>query len=241
MVTKLTLEYDGRPFYGWAAQPGRPTVEAELQRALETSMRQPVKLTVAGRTDRGVHALGQVVSYEGPLPYLRSVNALLPNEIAVVSAEAAAAEFSARWDAKSRSYTYRLYRRSMISPFDIGRALWWPYPLNYELLERCADLLVGKHDFRAFTPSESHHKHFERTVFSAGWERRGGASDLLEFQITADTFLRHMNRILIGTMPEVAAGDRTVEEFGELLTGKPRSVSGRTAPAHGLYLVSVGY
>jgi tRNA pseudouridine38-40 synthase len=238
VVARLIVEYDGTPFAGWAAQPGERTVSGELSRALETVLRQSVSLTVAGRTDTGVHALGQVVSYDGPLPRLRSVNAVLPDEIAVLAASEAPAGFSARHDARSRTYLYRVLARSAPSPFERRRALWWPYPVELGALEACAQAVVGTHDFTAFTPSETSHVRFERDVFAAEWERVG---DVLSFRIEADTFMRHMNRVLVGTMLEVAGGRRSVEAFVALLRGAPRSAAGATAPAHGLYLVSVRY
>ncbi len=244
MVSKLTLQYDGTEFMGWACQPGLRTLQGELERALRTILgeeghdRKSLTVTAAGRTDRGVHAWGQVVSYRHEAVDPGRLNSLLPADMAVLSCEPAPEAFDARHEAIGRTYCYRVLARRTRDVFQRGRALWWPRPLDGALLTQCAELLVGRHDFRAFTPTETEHTHFEREVTSARWQAAG---DVLEFWIEADTFLRHMNRVLVGTMLEVAAGRREVGEFAELLQGRPRSHAGPTAPAHGLALASVTY
>jgi tRNA pseudouridine38-40 synthase len=239
MVTKLTLEYDGTGFSGWARQPGERTVQEVLERALETVLREPLTVTVAGRTDRGVHAWGQVVSYEHEAVDPLRLNRLLDDDIAVLTSEPAPDGFDARRDAISRTYCYRVLARRARSAFERGRALWWAGELDMEALEQCAAAIVGRHDFTAFTPTETEHTRFDRVVRRAEWRVRRG--DLLEFWIEADTFMRHMNRVLVGTMLDVASGRRTIEEFERLLEGMPRVHAGRTAPAHGLALASVAY
>ena len=236
MRLKLTVEYDGAPFRGWAAQPGLPTVEAAIRAALDETFDRVADLAVAGRTDTGVHALANVVSVEvegGPPPERVAValNPRLPDEVTVVSAEPAAADFHARFSARSRSYRYRLFTRRTPSPFEVNRSWWRPQPLDEERLQAQAALLAGQHDFRAFTPTETQHEVFVRVVQSAEWVRRG---DHLDFEITADSFLRHMVRTLVGTIVEGV-------DVRPLLAGAARSAAGATAPAHGLYLVGVAY
>jgi tRNA pseudouridine38-40 synthase len=238
-VTRLTLEYDGTRFSGWSIQPGKRTVEAELSVALATLLRRDIKLVVAGRTDRGVHALGQVASYAGPLPSpLRSLNAILPADVGVLAAAEAPPGFSARHDARSRTYVYRVHTRGPgPSPFERGRALWWPHRADLHALQACAAAIVGRHDFTAFTPTETYHRRFTRDIIAASWTAAG--PEALEFRIEADAFMRNMVRILIGTMLEVGSGRRELPDFVALLEGAPRSLAGTTAPPHGLYLEAV--
>jgi tRNA pseudouridine38-40 synthase len=244
VVTKLTLEYDGSEFAGWARQPGLRTVQEELERALRKVLGErghdgePLSLAVAGRTDRGVHAWAQVASYAHEAVDPLRLNTLLPADLAVLAAEPAPTGFDARRDARSRTYCYRVLARRTRGALTRRSALWWPHLLDRSLLVECAQTLVGSHDFTAFTPTETQHTSFERQIASAEWRFDG---DLVEFWIEANTFLRHMNRVLVGTMLDVATGQRTVEGFRGLLEGMPRWEAGATAPAHGLALASVAY
>jgi tRNA pseudouridine38-40 synthase len=248
-VIRLTIAYDGGPFAGWAAQPELPTVQGELEAALERILGAPVGLTVAGRTDAGVHAWGQVASFElddePPAGLARSLNALLPKAISVLDLTSAPAGFDARRDARSRTYCYWVVAAPVLSPFERGRALWWPHPLDRTALDRCAALVPGVHDFTAFTPSDSEHVRFERRVLGCEWRRfplaEAREGELLELWIEADAFMRHMVRVVVGTMLEVGAGRRSVDDFAALLEGTTRERAGETAPAHGLYLASVRY
>jgi tRNA pseudouridine38-40 synthase len=249
VVYRLTIAYDGTGFAGWAAQPGLPTIQGELEAALERILGERVSLTVAGRTDAGVHAWAQVASFavegEAPGNLAQRLNALLPRQIAVIEAVPAPDGFDARRDARSRTYCYWVLASPVTHPFELSRALWWPHPVDRAALERCAAALVGHHDFTAFTPTQTEHVRFERDVVHAEWRAHPLAEpfpgELLEFWIEADTFMRHMVRVLVGTMLEVAGGRRGADDFAALLRGASRDRAGETVPAHGLYLASVRY
>ncbi|MEJ7797881.1 MAG: tRNA pseudouridine(38-40) synthase TruA [Solirubrobacteraceae bacterium] len=239
MTSRMLLEYDGSAFAGWACQPGQRAVQDQVEQALRTILREDdLSLVVAGRTDAGVHAWGQVCSYEHEAVDPLRLNALLPDDVAVLDCNPAPAAFDARRHALSRTYCYRLLHRRARSVWLRRRAYWYGWELDREALKACAQALVGTHDFTAFTPTGTHHTRFQRSVLSAQWREEG---DLLEFWITADSFMRHMNRVLVGTMLEVATGRRSPEDFTVLLEGRPRADAGATAPPHGLALAAVAY
>jgi tRNA pseudouridine38-40 synthase len=239
---RLDISYDGTGFRGWAAQPGLRTVQGELETALATILREPVRLTVAGRTDAGVHAWAQVASFRTeaavPADLARRVNGFGPRDIAITAATEAPDGFDARRDARSRTYCYRVLAREAPDPFERGRALWWPHRLDHDLLHACAAATTGTHDFTAFTPTQTEHVRFERDVLRCEWRSDG---DMAALWIEADAFMRNMVRVLVGTMLEVASGRCAPDSYAALLTGVPRSAAGDTAPAHGLYLAQVAY
>jgi tRNA pseudouridine38-40 synthase len=252
---RLDLAYNGAEFAGWAAQPGLRTVQGELEAALGRVLGAPVPLTVAGRTDAGVHAWGQVASFEidreMPDSLGRALNGLTGADVAVFSVAEAPDGFDARRDARSRTYCYRVLAAPVRSPFERGLSLFWPHRLYPGLLERCAEATVGTHDFTAFTPTDTEHVRFEREVIRCEWRRgrtlsaRAGPSpaegEVLELWIEADAFMRNMVRVLVGTMLEVGSGRRELEDFTALLDGASRDRAGDTARAEGLYLAGVRY
>jgi tRNA pseudouridine38-40 synthase len=253
---RFDLSYNGAAFAGWAAQPGLRSVQGELEGALERVLGAGAPLTVAGRTDAGVHAWGQVASCEvdadPPESLGRALNALTPDDIAVNRVDVAPPGFDARRDALSRTYCYRVLCAPVQSPFERGLSLFWPHRVYPGLLERCAEALPGTHDFTAFTPTQTEHIRFERDILGAEWRRGSvlgpgsgsrsrGEVQLLEFWIEADAFMRNMVRVLVGTMLEVGSGRRPVDGFTDLLAGARREEAGNTARAHGLYLASVRY
>ena len=244
---RLDIAYHGARFAGWAAQPGVRTVQGELEAALGRILGSPTPLIVAGRTDAGVHAWGQVASFEytrePPEELTRALNSLTGQDVVVSSALLAGA-FDARRDAISRTYCYRVLAEPTPNPFEAGISLLWPHRLDDGALAACTDALIGTHDFTAFTPTQTEHVRFEREILRAEWHEKPaglGAGRVLELWIQADAFMRNMVRVLVGTMLEVGGGRRSLEDFRALLEGAPRERAGDTARAHGLHLASVRY
>lgn len=241
---KLIVAYDGTRYSGWARQPGSPSVQQTLEEAIGQILGGvEVSTTVAGRTDAGVHATAQVVSFDlsGELPsaFANRINAVLPRDIVATALEPAPDGFDARRWATSRSYRYRLLARKLRDPFEDGRALWWPRPLDREAVDRAAAAIEGEHDFTAFTPTQTKHVRFRRSVSHSAWVDEGDG--VITYEITADAFLRSMIRVLVGTMLEIGSGMRDIDDLRALLEGAPRKRAGETAPPHGLYFTAVSF
>ncbi|HYB72137.1 MAG TPA: tRNA pseudouridine(38-40) synthase TruA [Candidatus Sulfotelmatobacter sp.] len=240
---KLVLEYQGTQYHGWQVQPGLATIQGTLQDALARIAGRPVPVVGAGRTDAGVHAVGQVASFRADLgldpPTLqRALNASLPRDIAVVEAAEAPSGFDARRDATARTYRYTLLCRSYRSAVWRDMALHIPRPLALDAMSAAAGRLVGEHDFSAFRAAHCTAPTPFRRVTDARLDREG---DLVHFLITADAFLQHMVRIIMGTLVQVGVGCLTPEGFQAILASGDRRRAGKTLDPRGLCLVRVHY
>ncbi len=239
---KLLIEYDGSDFVGWQIQPNGPSIQGELERALREILQEPIATVAAGRTDAGVHARGQVASFKTSklvVPELiqRGVNALLPPQIVVLSAEPVPESFHARYSAKGRVYCYHLGLR----PTALRRNQSWyigGYKVREDLLQQCANQILGEHDFSSFCKVDTNVDHFRCTVDRASWKR---ADTELVLDIRANRFLYGMVRALVGTMVEVARGHRQFVQFQEIFEAKDRTRAGASAPARGLFLEEIIY
>ncbi|SRR5579884_932112 len=246
---KLTLAYDGADFYGWQVQPDRRTVQGELAEAILRVTGEAVLPQGSGRTDAGVHALGQVASFALaspiPAPNLQTaLNHTLPASIRVLAVEEVSHEFHARHSAKAKTYEYRIYRGHICPPFIARYVHHHPYPLNEDALCDAAKLVTGEHDFTSFAAVDPERGKDEdeidnvRTIFSSSWQREG---EMLTYRVRGDGFLHHMVRNLVGTFLLVGKGSVAVDAIPKILGAKSRSQAGPTAPAEGLFLVGVEY
>jgi tRNA pseudouridine38-40 synthase len=241
---KLILEYDGTRYNGWQRQAEAPTVQAEIERALASMTRSPITLFGAGRTDAGVHALGQVANFRcdtrlGPEALLKGLNSLLPPDIAVRDCRRVPEEFHARFDARSKIYRYHLLNREARAA--VGRSYAWfvHRPLDLEAMRRATEAIIGRHDFKAFESAGSPRMHTVRNVTNAGWTAQEDRR--LTFQIEADGFLRCMVRNIVGTLVAVGLGRLAPGDLREILDSRDRRRAGAAAPPQGLFLVSVRY
>jgi tRNA pseudouridine38-40 synthase len=240
-VFQLIIEYNGVPFSGWQAQPLERTVQGELEAALAVILRAPTRLQGASRTDAGVHALGQVASFETDAVITsdrlqKGLTALCRPDIAVVAATKVKEGFNARFDAKAKHYRYTLFNRSTPSPLRRWHTFHVPWPLDLDAMKKAAKRLVGEHDFSAFRAADCSRKNAVRTITELSIDRSGS---LIDIEVRGTAFLKNMVRIIAGTLVDVGLGRLAVDNIDEALQSKDRTKAGRTAPAHGLTLVEV--
>ena len=247
---KLTIAYDGTDFHGWQIQANKPTVQGEIVAVLRRLTQENVQLPGAGRTDAGVHALGQVGSFRtrsalSAGEFQRALNALLPPAIRIVSAEETGPDFSARWSAKGKVYRYRLYRGKVVPPMLWRYVLHYPFPLDEEAMKEAAAKFVGVHDFTSFAAStgsedDDKERNMEREIYSSELKRTDDGEELW-FTVHGRSFLRYMVRKMVGTLLEVGRGKLSPADIERLYELKDRSKSGPTMPPQGLFMVRVDH
>ena len=237
----IDLSYNGRAYHGWQIQPDVTTVQAELNHALSTVLRTPLDCMGAGRTDTGVHAKQMVAHFDlntkldvDDIVY--KLNVLLPKDIHINSIKEVLPEIHARFDALSRTYIYKISRTK--DAFNFLNAHTYTLPLDVDLMNQAAKMLFDYTDFQCFSKVKTDVKTYNCTIMEAHWKLDANS---LNFKIKADRFLRNMVRAIVGTMIEVGAKKRTLEEFRKIITSKNRSNAGTSAPAHGLYLINIEY
>jgi len=241
---KLVIEYDGTAYHGWQRQAADRSIQAEIEKALAVMTRLEISLAASGRTDAGVHALGQVAHFACDTnitaeAFLKGLNSLLPADIVIRSCENVPADFHARYDARRKTYRYRILNRSV--PTAVNNRFVWHLrqPLNFEAMQAAAAYVVGEHDFKAFEGTGSPRSSTIRNIFRAEFMR--DAEEYLIFEIEGDGFLRYMVRNVVGTLAEVGRSRITPEDFKAILESRDREQAGATAPPQGLFLVSVDY
>jgi tRNA pseudouridine38-40 synthase len=243
---KLVLEYNGSTFFGFQRQPGRPTIQEVLEKALSGFFDRKMKISAAsGRTDTGVHAKGQVVNFKTSSPrelkqIQNGLNALLPPAVVVKEIQEVTPDFHARYSVRSKVYEYRIWNHSCRSPLIAGRAFHVPYPLNVTKMRRAAKTFLGRHDFRSFTSVSSMKKGSScvRAIKCFQIKRQG---NLILMRVEADGFLYHMIRNMVGTLLEIGRGKRRAEDIATILKARDRRLAGMTVPSEGLTLIKVTY
>lgn len=240
---KLILEYDGTAYAGWQRQPQHPTIQAALEEAIQRITQTPTPVIGAGRTDAGVHALGQVASFRSdramsPEEWRRALNGVLPMDISVRAAEPVADDFHARYSARGKRYDYRILNRPDRPALERTRAWHIPKPLDLAAMREAARVLVGRHDFSSFQGSPTETENAVCTVLRLDVD---AAEDRVTLVVEADRFLKQMVRAMVGTLVEVGLGKREARQVQAVLEARDRRAAGYTAPPHGLYLVSVTY
>lgn len=247
---KLTISYDGTAYHGWQMQRGQATIQGALTDVLCKLTQENIALHGAGRTDAGVHALGQVAHFKTAsqmtaIEFQRACNALLPNDIRIAAAEDVALDFHSRWYALAKTYRYRIYRAPVVPPFEWRYVLAYPYPLDENAMCEAAQLFVGAHDFASFAAStgseeDDRERATVREIFSASLSRTSTGEEL-RFEVRGRSFLRFMVRKMVGTLLEVGRGRLRPADILRLYEIADRSQSGPTVPPQGLVMVSVEY
>jgi tRNA pseudouridine38-40 synthase len=240
---KLTIEYDGSHYCGWQVQPRQTSIQAVLETAIKKIVNEPIKLTAAGRTDAGVHALGQVANFKTscaiPVPNLiPAINSKLPSDIVVKNAHAVAFSFNARRDAKYRTYQYRIYNHQIPNAFQHNYSYFYPFPLNLTRMRKAAKYFIGIHDFSAFNASPGLVKHSVRQIHTLRIRRE---KEMVIITIQANAFIHNMVRIIVGTLLDIGRGRINPDEVNRIILSKQRKNAGMTVPAQGLFLVEVKY
>jgi tRNA pseudouridine38-40 synthase len=240
---KLTIEYDGSLYCGWQSQPRQTSIQTILETAIKKIVKEPIKLTAAGRTDSGVHALGQVANFKTtcaiPIPNLiPAINSKLPSDIVVKNAHAVAFSFNARRDAKYRTYQYRIYNHQIPNAFQHNYSYFYPFPLNLTRMRIAAKYFIGTHDFLAFNASPGLVKHSVRTVHKMSVCRE---KEIVIITIQANAFLHNMVRIIVGTLLDIGRGKIEPKDISRIILKKQRKYAGMTVPPQGLYLMEVKY
>ena len=245
---KLTIAYDGTDYHGWQIQPGKPTVQEEIVSVLRKLTQENIALHAAGRTDAGVHALGQVGSFRtqsvlSALEFQRALNAILPPTIRIAGAEETGPDFSARWSARAKVYRYRLYRGKVVPPTLWRYVLHYPFPLDEDKMRDAAARFVGSHDFASFAAStgseeDDRERSTVREIYSTELVRSADKEELV-FTVRGRSFLRYMVRKMVGTLLDVGRGRLVPEDIDRLFEIRDRSRSGPTVPPQGLCMVSV--